>query len=178
MADWTKVGRKSRNKGATYERRIAHILSEWWTHGESKRAFRRTVMSGGWDKRFAAGDLLAPVPDFPVHIEIRKREEFALGSLLKGGVIWTWWREGIETADGKSLWYVMSKNGEVDYLVMGYRDWMTIQRALEPFARSRVPYLIVHAYNTRLVATLLKPLLDVFTPDDFTREFINGKEKT
>jgi len=178
MTDWSKVGKKSRNKGATYERRIAHILSEWWTHGESKKAFRRTVMSGGWDKRFAAGDLLAPIPDFPFHIEIRKRQEFGLCSLLKGAAPMKWWLDGIEEKlPGKRLIYVMSRNGELDYLVLDWRTWSAIQNSLESSqSRANVPYYILHGHGVRLVIMVLQNLLENFSVDEFTRIFVKSQE--
>ncbi len=42
MTNWSKIGRKSRNKGARFERRIAKILSD-----STKFTFQRTPLSGG-----------------------------------------------------------------------------------------------------------------------------------
>jgi len=147
----SQVGRMSRQKGASYENRIAHILSLWWTDGKSTKStkvFKRTVMSGGWDKRFAAGDLLAPEPNFPIHFELRKREEFDLSFIIKDAVVMRWWQDGLETKDSnKRLWYIMSRNMETDYLLMDAETWHAIA-SMKPVNPNRMecwvkPYSIV-----------------------------------
>jgi hypothetical protein len=47
-ADRPSVGRKSKNKGGTFERKVAVALSIWWSKGESKEMFTKTPRSGAW----------------------------------------------------------------------------------------------------------------------------------
>lgn len=66
------MGRMSKQKGASYERKIVDIFSNFWF-----KPFRRTPMSGGWGKSVfedeTAFDLVASA-DFPLHIEMRNRK--------------------------------------------------------------------------------------------------------
>lgn len=62
----------SKQKGASYERKIVDIFSNFWL-----KPFRRTPMSGGWGKSVfedeTAFDIVAS-SDFPLHIEMRNRK--------------------------------------------------------------------------------------------------------
>ena len=62
----------SRAKGCSFERELAEKLSAWW--GE-ERAFRRTPLSGAWDRKQAAGDLVVP-EKFPFTAEAKKARQF------------------------------------------------------------------------------------------------------
>jgi hypothetical protein len=73
------MGKKinSRVKGASFERKIAGYLSDWWGF-----QFRRVPLSGGYDKRFVVGDLwiadgaasIEDIRGFPFSIEAKNRE--------------------------------------------------------------------------------------------------------
>lgn len=54
------------------ERKLAKLLDQWWgTDGE----FRRTPMSGAWDKRKFGGDIVTPA-DCPFIFEMKTGEEW------------------------------------------------------------------------------------------------------
>lgn len=79
-----------RKKGNNAELEICRKISEWWFDKSFKgrRAeelpFRRTPLSGGWDKKRAAGDIIKP-PDCPFCFEIKNREEWSWDYLFKNG---------------------------------------------------------------------------------------------
>lgn len=166
----SQIGRMSRSKGASYENTIAKILSLWWTNGKDKKAFRRTPMSGGWDSRFAAGDLIAPEPAFPVHIEIRKREEFELGQLLKGGPIMNWLQEGESKCPaGQDLWYIMSRNRDKNYLFMRTGAYAMIASIMD-IQPERV--LTAHeGGRCQWVVIRLSHMFEALTPDQFRQAY-------
>jgi hypothetical protein len=166
----SQIGRMSRSKGADYENQIAKILSLWWTKGRDNKSFRRTPMSGGWDHRHAAGDLIAPDPNFPVHIEIRKRETFELGQLLKGGDIMTWLREGESKCPaGQDLWYIMSRNRDKDYLFMRPGTYASVTYGADRMPDHALPLHIGGSCDW--IVTLLSEFLDSVTPDNFRQAF-------
>lgn len=90
-------GRKSKDSGADYERKIAKKLGEWWWG----QPFRRTPNSGAWDKQAqdgtvqAAGDLFAP-PEagFPFCVECKHRKDplnlFAVQTKTSD-CVFDWW---------------------------------------------------------------------------------------
>ena len=88
--------RKSRNKGAGFERDVAKALSKWW--GSGPLSFRRTPLSGGWDRTKAAGDLLVP-DDFPWAIECKATKLWDLAQLITGeGALVNYWRQAATDA--------------------------------------------------------------------------------
>ncbi len=90
------IGRRSRNKGAAFERIAARELAAWW--GSGPGSFRRTPLSGGWDRTRAAGDLLVP-DDFPWAIECKSTKTWSVEQLLTGrGALLDYWRQACEAA--------------------------------------------------------------------------------
>lgn len=88
--------RKSRNKGCGFESDVARKLSAWW--GSGPLSFRRTPLSGGWDRSRAAGDLLVP-DDFPWSIECKATKTWDLSQLLSGeGALVNFWRQAVTDA--------------------------------------------------------------------------------
>lgn len=88
------MGRKSRDKGNNFELDIAKKLSEWWG---VERAFRRTPLSGAWDKRMAPGDLVLP-DGFPLEIECKNFEGWDLLHLFtcpEKGLLNKYWRQAV-----------------------------------------------------------------------------------
>lgn len=93
----TTGGRKNKNAGSDYERRIAKMLEAWWGC-----PFRRTPNSGGWDKQttdgevMAVGDIISTDPDFPFAIECKHRKEalnlFSIQS-ASSDMILDWWKQ-------------------------------------------------------------------------------------
>lgn len=105
------AGKKSRDKGANFERDVARAFSE--AYGMT---FRRTPLSGGWaqDADVAAGDVVCvDDPEFEWCIECKKSEGWRLESLLTGDRAWfdNWWQQLLdECPDGKWPVLIFSRN--------------------------------------------------------------------
>jgi len=119
-------GKKSRNKGAGFERLIANMFAE--AYGVS---FRRTPLSGGWAAEFAdaAGDIVCVEPNkfeskhgFSFHycIECKKSEGWKFGSLFTESHMWfdNWWKQLEEECPGDKIpLLVFSQNYSPIWLV-------------------------------------------------------------
>ena len=98
-------GKKSRNKGASFEREVAAIFAEW----SGGLEICRTPLSGGWARQNPAvsGDLVNITPDtvFPLHIECKKQEGWTLEAILQGHCAQfdSWWEQTITTCPKNKL---------------------------------------------------------------------------
>lgn len=111
------MGKRSKNKGANYERRIAKILSDW-----SGLDLRRTPMSGGWSKQNpdVAGDLVNITPGtfFPYHIECKNQEVWTWEGILTGNCVAfdSWWEQTTtQCHPDKIPFLIFSKNYHEDW---------------------------------------------------------------
>jgi len=118
------AGRKSKDKGARFERVVASDLSLWF-YG-IPGFLRRTPMSGGWSKIHAPGDVCATVSGtvetesglmvlsigdsrpvaFPFYVECRNREGWSYTDLFtesEKACLVLWWKEVIEKSREVSL---------------------------------------------------------------------------
>jgi hypothetical protein len=107
-----------RAKGQVFERELARTISVWWTGRkelEKVRAeelpFRRTPLSGGWDRKAAASDLLVvepgalPVP-WPFALEAKNQECWNWDGLFKANDKWpvkAYWDQCCEAAEKSKL---------------------------------------------------------------------------
>ena len=83
----------SRQKGASFERKIAKKFNEWC---KDRWTFRRSPLSGGWDPKAQTGDIfpLELKDTWPFIIEVRKNELYTLDTVLsKDGIIYKWFAE-------------------------------------------------------------------------------------
>ena len=115
------MGKPSRDKGAAYERRIALKLNAW---SGNPGDFRRTPLSGGWDRSRAPGDLLEP-DWFPWVFECKNRESWSWpATIAGGGEVWAWWdalvKECAEAHRDYGL-LVFTANRQPDYLLVPER---------------------------------------------------------
>ncbi len=88
-------GKKSRNKGAGFERSVAGQLTKW-----VGTKFSRTPSSGGWNK---TGDITPKDPKemirFPFNIECKNNESwnmpmlFDFNGVALSGCFGNWWRQ-------------------------------------------------------------------------------------
>lgn len=106
------MGKKSRTKGANFERQIAKILS-----AEFGVTLRRTPLSGGWakDSNVAAGDIVCVDDDayWPFCIECKNAEGWRFSSLLTDKHSWfdNWLRQARdECPPNKKAILIFSKN--------------------------------------------------------------------
>lgn len=88
------AGKRSKDKGAAFERLIARKFSETFD-----TILKRTPLSGGWAKEYegAAGDLVCVDEDFdfPFCVECKNEEGWRLESLFTDNHAWfdRWWAQ-------------------------------------------------------------------------------------
>lgn len=74
------MGKTSRRKGSSYERKVAHLLEEIWNE-----KFKRTPLSGGWAKEKITGDIV-PIDrqedNFPFSIECKNQKAVSIPAWL------------------------------------------------------------------------------------------------
>jgi len=89
----SRAGKKAKTKGASFERRVANALGEWW---EVK--FYRTPQSGGSHLKEGyelAGDIATPAQDFRFHVECKNQEAWTIHGLMTSekSAVWKWWEQ-------------------------------------------------------------------------------------
>jgi|SRR5215472_1665656 len=96
------MGKKSKTKGASAERVVCKLLSNWWNFwrqpiDEEPFKFERTPLSGGWakgsGKQFGTGaDIVCSDPDFPFSVEVKRREGWSEDNFFAGkkSPVWKW----------------------------------------------------------------------------------------
>lgn len=116
------MGKKSRNKGSGYERKIAKILGNWWA--DDSELFRRTPMSGGWAKEKITGDI-TPVKEegenFPFSVECKKQEGWEFHQFWsKKSKFWSWWEQCTDDAkrSNKQPLLIFSRNRISDFMAV------------------------------------------------------------
>ena len=87
----SRAGKKAKTKGASFERRIAKSLGEWWGV-----KFYRTPQSGGSHLKEGyelAGDIATPADEFRLHIECKNQESWTIHGLMTSAksAVWKWW---------------------------------------------------------------------------------------
>jgi hypothetical protein len=110
------VSKKSRTKGARFEKETCEILSKWW-YGQDG-ILRRTPGSGAWEK--GMGDVTLPpsatdhgLESFPFYVECRNREGWKLEELFDTeGEVHKWWIETFTRASvfGKVPLLIFTRN--------------------------------------------------------------------
>lgn len=77
------MGRASKQKGSSYERRIASLFSEIF----KPLVFKRVPLSGGWDKTLVTGDLIPWLEDvityFAFSIECKNHKTLSLKAWIR-----------------------------------------------------------------------------------------------
>jgi len=127
----SKAGKRSKRRGATYERHICVKLSEWWGS-----EIRRTPMSGGWQKTVISGDVAATEHDFPFSVECKNQEGWEFTELLtaKTPCFCEWWAQckidNSKLTIPKMPLLVFSKNNSPDYCILTARDWDSMKTAI------------------------------------------------
>lgn len=149
--DYSSIGRRSKRRGKTYERRCAEILHKFTGIG-----FRSTPGSGGFNKfggvtireDLFCGDLICDRNDFRFCVEAKNRESFTFESILKNPVtapFTSWWYQCLEDAKAVSLSPLMffKPDKQADCAVFALSDWEHFQ-----FTDNQVPpHFVVNAYN-------------------------------
>lgn len=102
--DFSAIGRRSKRKGKTYERRCAKLLTEYTGVG-----FRKTPSSGGFNKfggvkireELFCGDLICDSQNFIFCVEAKNRNEFKFEAVLKNSstaAFTKWWYQCLDDA--------------------------------------------------------------------------------
>lgn len=129
--DYSKIGKRSKRKGKTYERRCSKILKEFTGCG-----FRPTPGSGGFNKQggvvireeLFCGDLICDDASFRYCIEAKNREEFSFTALLKSpetSAFTKWWYQCVTDAQNVKLKPLLffKPNIHDDFIVMTQEEW-------------------------------------------------------
>jgi hypothetical protein len=123
----------SRAKGCKFEVEVAKLLSTWW--GE-ERSFRRTPLSGAWDKR-AGGDLVTPA-GFQFTVECKSCEGWELSQLISSGrragdkgaqcLLEKHWSQAVrECQEGKRPMLVFTRNHQSVFYMLSVVDWNNLE---------------------------------------------------
>ena len=131
--DHSAIGRRSKRKGKTYERRCAKILTEF-----TGINFRPTPASGGFNKQgvtireeLFCGDLICDSPNFRFCIEAKNREEFSFTALLKKpqtAAFTKWWWQCTDDAQRVGLFPLLffKPDNNADFVVMTKDQFLDI----------------------------------------------------
>lgn len=104
------MGKKSKNKGDNFERKVAKILAEWWG-----TKLKRTPLSGGWGTEITKGDVV-PVDkenNFPFCVEVKANECFSPWHLFLEeipGYLLEWWGQANADPDKPPLLVVKNNH--------------------------------------------------------------------
>lgn len=126
MTDWSKSGRKSKNKGKAYERTVAAALTSF-----TNVNFRKIPASGGFNKtgvvvagHIFCGDIICDRTDFRFSVEAKNRKEFLFSQVIKNpntAPFTTWWFQCVRDAKTYNLEPMMffkPKPGSPDNMVV------------------------------------------------------------
>jgi len=156
----------SKNKGSTYERKIAKYLSSWWGGN-----FSRTPASGGlrWgtDNRIA-GDIVAPPEaDFPFVTELKNREGWLMEHILLDiGQPKEWLAQVISDARRvkRTPMLIFSRNRAKDFIMVPYTHWLYGQlNALQTYDVMQTKVTIKTIRDEVQVFDMIVTTLDTFT---------------
>ena len=178
MVNRSAVGKRSKHKGANYERTIAKIMTSWWG-----AEFTKVPASGGlhWHASMNAyGDIITiPEANFPFVVECKKREEWTLDNLfLNNKEIKLWWQQVVGDAEtsGKVPMLIFSRNRAETYVMIPYNQtFLDNYVAHAPRASRSITYVEYldehkrpHGFTTMVL--LLKDLV-TYSPKDLQGDF-------
>lgn len=165
VIDRSKIGKRSKRKGKTYERRCAKILIDF-----TGINFRSVPASGGFNKQgvvireeLFCGDLICDDPKFKFCIESKNRQEFSITALLKNpetAAFTKWWHQCVEDAKRVNLKPLMffKPNRQDDCVVLSYDDYVEIFKDLN------IPMLIATTYSKPCTIKLDKEEISIKLP--------------
>lgn len=116
----------SRNKGATYERKVAKMMSDWWG-GQFSRVPASGGLNWGADQRVAGDIVPPPESGFPFVIECKKREDWTFDHILLNiGTPKDWWQQVV--MDSRRVnqvpLLIFSRNRAKDFIMIPHEDEM------------------------------------------------------
>lgn len=123
----SKAGKKAKNKGSTFERRMAKSLGDWWG---SK--FYRTPQSGGSVLKEGyelAGDITTPDSDFRLHVECKNQECWTMHGFLTSekSSVWKWWQQTLDDCPADRIpTLVFTKNHVPVWVMLPFVFWSVL----------------------------------------------------
>jgi len=116
-----------RKKGNTAELKICRFLSEWWMNRDltgtkaQDLPFRRSPLSGGWDRSRASGDIIKP-DNCRLCVEVKNRQEWKWDQFFtspNGWKVFQYWEQTIKavTKDEIPL-LIFTRNNHPYYVAM------------------------------------------------------------
>lgn len=152
----SKIGKRSKRKGKTYERRCAKILGEF-----TGVNFRSTPGSGGFNKQggtvireeLFCGDLICDSPNFRYCIEAKNREEFSFTALIKSpekAAFTRWWYQCVSDAKNVGLKPLLffKPNRQDDFVVMTQDEWNNVYGHLD------CPHYAINCYSSPITIVI------------------------
>ena len=177
MTDMSKVGRKSKRKGSSFERKIAKVISSWY--GEE---IIRTPASGGM-RSITRSDLTTRNPDyFPFVIECKYREDINFESIIKyPKVIIDYWielKEKVNTeywkpSELKILKFpkipimVLTKNYCPNYIILQEYIIINLSRSVEKLKKESFISIHIPELNENIIIFVLEKFLELVSKDNF-----------
>lgn len=126
------MGKKSKDKGNRFERKVAGMLTEWWKRAGYEGEFYKTPASGGlrWQSRDdTIGDVCTP-NGFTQTIECKNNESwgyklFAITGKYSNSNLYGWWEQSCEEAEraGKLPWLILTKNYQPTIIIYTITDY-------------------------------------------------------
>lgn len=131
-ADFSKIGKRSKDRGKAYERLVAGSLTEY-----TGVNFRKTPASGGFNRQgiqvaghIFCGDLMCDSPDFKFSVEAKNRKAFSFQHILSSldNCDFTqWWFQTVRDARIHNLepmlWFKPKPGSPDNFVVVTEADW-------------------------------------------------------
>ncbi len=177
-----KISKKSRDKGSSYERKVAKILTEW-TGEEVHRVPASGGLRWGADQR-VAGDIVFPANSSNSFVyECKKREEIELKHLfLNIGSIKDYWQQVVTDSrrmkeHGMSPCLIFSKNRDKDYVIIPYVEhiFKQLQATNHPVANQYISFEDKDGLTNRfdVILTTLDALTSFVYPSEIFDTYRN-----
>lgn len=167
--------RGRRNKGNSYELKIAKLLTAW-----SGVSFTRTPSSGAFGSThgFNTGDIMTQDPDWLFSLELKNHESWEFQYIfLSQGEIPSFWEQslGDALASQKVPMVVLHKNRSKNWVIVPHSNQLQrkLSKAGKPFFTSELRYHRERQDDDKLypiMTFILDDLLEVFTYEELKAE--------
>lgn len=149
MVDRSAVGRRSKRKGKTYERRCASLLTEF-----TGVNFRSTPASGGFNKQgvtirqeLFCGDVICDRKDFLFCVEAKNRLSFSFESILKNpdtSPFTSWWYQCLDDAKSTKMLPILffKPDNAADFVAL-------TEDGIKQIEAENLPHFVIK-YNSKL----------------------------
>lgn len=169
--DHSTIGRRSKNKGKAYERRVADLLSEFLN-----KNFRRTPGSGGFGKQGVivaehafTGDVICDDSGFRFSIECKNRpNDFSFAQLVSvpdKAPFTEWWHQAVEDANSVSLSPLLFFKGAKSATKTVGSDFIATTKEILDLIGYSGPRVVIDIYDGPMTITIREKgtMIDVVT---------------